>query len=370
MTDLLKPAFHGGNLQKAAEIYGIDAADFLDFSANISWLGPPPGINKAIERGIAIMQHYPDPRSKTLTEKIARATNLPSNHIVVGNGSIELIYALLRGLGKQKALVLEPTFNEYARAVQLVGGEIEILPLTQAKEWQVDLSLVTEKLSEIDLIFLCNPNNPTGQLIPRQELVSLIKKAEKANCLVVIDEAFVDFLEDFPEKEYGVLDLVTSANNLVVLRSFTKFFAIPGLRLGFCAASPELINLIKANQEPWTVNCIAQSVGELIVDDLLIPFRRQVRERIQKARIEMVKELETRCNVRCWGHANYLFIDLGEDHGSGALTKALGYQGVLVRDCEPFGSRFDRHIRVAVRSPEENSRLIELLESSLRRDGE
>lgn len=366
MTNVLKPAIHGGNLQKAAELYGREAEDFLDFSANISYLGPPPGIDQAIMKGIAVMQHYPDPRSQLLVEKIAVATKLAPDQIVVGNGSIELIYALLRGLGKQKALVLEPTFNEYARSVHMAGGEVEFIHLSRDQEWQVDLRMVAQRLSGIDLVFLCNPNNPTGQLIERTELINFIQKAQEQECLVVVDEAFLDFLEDFSERTYSVLDLVTFTKNLVVLRSFTKFFAIPGLRLGFCAANPALINLIKFNQEPWTVNCIAQSVGELLVADSLVQFRQQVRLKTETARAQMLLDLEKSCGVRCWGQVNYLFVDLGQEIKSATLTKALGYQGILVRDCESFGARFSNYIRVAVKSPEDNLKLKQALQLSLK----
>lgn len=365
MRQLLKPAYHGGNLQKAAELYGIQPKDFLDFSANISWLGTPPGIEDAIERGIAVMQHYPDPRYQVLTEKIAHASNLPLNHILVGNGSIELIYALLRGLGPQKALVLEPTFSEYSRAVQLNGGEVTSIPLVVEDDWQPDLVKISEQLEDVDVVFLCNPNNPTGQLLERMQVVDFIQRAKEADCLVVVDEAFIDFLEDFADTKYGVLDLVRTQENLIVFRSFTKFFAIPGLRLGFCAASPDLISLMKANQEPWTVNCIAQSVGEFIVDDLLAPFREHVRMQIKQARVELREQLAASCNIRSWGEVNYLFLELPPKIDSSDLTKALGQQGVLVRDCAPFGIQFNGHIRIAVRSPEENGRLLEILAATL-----
>lgn len=366
MTKIIKPAVHGGNLQQAAELYGVKSDDFLDFSANISWLGPPPGINEAIERGISVMQHYPDPKSRNLVQAIAHATNLPPDHILVGNGSIELIYALLRGLGQQRALVAEPTFNEYARAVQLVGGEVTSFQLLAEQDWKVDLKSVAERLENVDLVFLCNPNNPTGQLLPKRELVWFIEEAKKHGTMVIVDEAFLDFVEDFADCTYSVLDLVTFVDNLVVLRSFTKFFAIPGLRLGFCVASPSLIRLISANQEPWTVNCIAQSVGELLVADILAPFRKQVRQKIQESRDQMVTALTEKCRIRSWGQVNYLFLDLGVGVDGAALTSALGYQGLLVRDCNSFGKRFGHYLRVAVRSPEENSHLVRILELVLR----
>ncbi len=355
---IVKKAVHGGNLRQAAAQYGIDSDSFLDFSANISYVGPPPGIEEAIQRGISVMKHYPDPDSKHLTSAIAQAVHLPDDHILVGNGSIELLYALMRSLGKCRALVTEPTFSEYARAVQVVGGDVDFFPLSAREDWRGDLSALAKRLSHIDLVFLCNPNNPTGEFIARAELVNFIEQAKKSDVLVVVDEAFVDFVEDFDQEEFGVLSLVTTFNNLVVLRSFTKFFAIPGLRLGFCAAAPPLIGRIQGQQEPWTVNCIAQSVGEHIVSPKLASFREHVRRDTQRTRIAFKQNLEARCQVACWGQVNYLLLDLGEAISSTALTEQLGKRGILVRDCRPYAPRLGHYLRVAVRAPEENGRLV------------
>lgn len=367
MKKLVKPAYHGGNLQSAAELYGLSPQDFIDFSANISWLGPPPGMTGAIERGLAMMQHYPDPRSANLVRAIAKAVHLPTDCLLVGNGSIELLYALLRALGKTRALVLEPTFNEYSRAVYSSGGTLEAFPLYGKEDWQVDLTSVSQRLAAVDLVFLCNPNNPTGQFIPRKDLVQFIADAEKRGVIVVVDEAFLDFVEDFDEQSYGVLNLVTSRSNLVVLRSFTKFFAIPGLRLGFCAANPQMIERIAWAQEPWTVNCIAQNVGELIASNELANYRAQVREQLEKARHNFSVKLKERCGLKNWGQVNYLLLDLGEGQDSTSLTQTLGRRGILVRDCRPFGERFSHYIRVAVRSPEENGLLLKELQFALER---
>lgn len=354
----IEPAVHGGNLTQAAQAYGLAPTDFIDFSANISWLGVAPGTEEAIWRGIRQMQHYPDSTYHHLRETIAREVQLPMDHLVVGNGSIELIYALMRGLGPKRALVLEPTFNEYARAVKLAGGEVEYFPLEAKDNWQIDVDELAKRFDQVDVLFLCNPNNPTGQMISRADLMNVLQQAEKQGLYLVIDEAFLDFLEDFAETNYGILDLVTSSNRLVVLRSFTKFFAIPGLRLGFCAANPDLIEKIAWAKEPWTVNCLAQEVGELIVAPELMDFRNQVREKIRQAREDFKLNLSQICQVQSWGEANYLLLDLGEGINSTELTKMLGYQGILVRDCAPFAPRLNRYIRVAVRSPEENSRLV------------
>lgn len=361
----IKPAYHGGNIQAAALKYGYQPHEFLDFSANISWVGLPPGMEGAIRRGLSQIAHYPDPNYRSLVQDIAQAVNLPVDHLLVGNGSIELIYTFARSLGNKKALITEPTFSEYKRAVALAGGSVEVFPLFADDNWQVDFTKLTKRLPELDVVFLCNPNNPTGQFIPQDQLVAFLQEAGRYNVIVAVDEAFTDFVEDFTDKSWGVLNLVTQLDNLIVFRSFTKFFAIPGLRLGFCAANSKLIQQIAWAQEPWTVNCIAESVGRLIVASDLADYRAEVRERIKHARKEFSLAL-AELGLKTWGQANYLLVDLGKTKDSTAVTTALGQKGILVRNCRPFGQRFKRYVRVAVRSPEENALLVTKLAAVLK----
>lgn len=368
MKKIIPPVFHGGNLESASEQYGFDPAEMVDFSANINWFGAPPQMSVAIERGLSLMKHYPDPASRNLIQAIASAVNLPADSLLVGNGSIELMYAFMRAVGKKRALVIEPTFSEYARAVQMVGGSIITYPLYGKNDWQINLKQLAKDLVDVDLVFICNPNNPTGQLIPRDDVVDFIFEAEKRGVVVALDEAFIDFVEDFSERTYSVLDLVTTCKNLVVFRSFTKFFAIPGLRLGFCAAHPGLIQEIAAQQEPWTVNCIAQSVGELIVSEEVRSYRAQARAELQRVRSEFSLTIQKKLALMNWGAVNFLLLDLGAQGRSAEITQILGRRGILVRDCQPFGERFSRYIRVAVRSPRENLRLLQELAVILERD--
>lgn len=361
MKEIIPPVFHGGNLESAAEKYGFAPEELLDFSANINWFGRPPQMDRAIARGLAMMPHYPDPASRKLLQAISEAVQLPTECLLVGNGSIELIYAFMRAVGKTRTLVLEPTFSEYARAVKMAGGSVLTYPLYGENDWHIDLKQLANDLTDVDLVFICNPNNPTGQLILRDDLVDFALEAEKKGVMVVVDEAFSEFVEDFSERAYSVLDLVTACRNLVVFRSFTKFFAIPGLRLGFCAAHPRLIQEIAAQQEPWTVNCIAQSVGEFIVSDELKSYRAQARTELQRVRKEFSLALQETLALKNWGAVNFLLLDLGVQGRSTEITQILGSRGILVRDCQPFGERFSRYIRVAVRPPHENARLLQEL---------
>ena len=306
------------------------------------------------------MRRYPEPDSRRLTQRLADSWGLESNQICIDNGSIELIYALMRSLGECKALVVSPTFGEYRRAVEVCGGVVCNYWL-ESGNWELNITELQAAMAGVDLVFLCNPNNPTGGLLTREELIPILEQA--GNALVVVDEAFIDYVESAGQV-YSVIELISRFPNLLVLRSFTKFFAIPGLRLGYAAGAAGMIERIRNGQDPWSVNCIAQSVGMLLVEQQTSAYCDQVRQQVREEREALQAALMNECSLTARGTANFLLIDItttGET--SAGIAEKLAMQGILVRDCASFG--ISGQIRVAVRRQQENSKLVRALAALL-----
>ncbi|MFA5881885.1 MAG: aminotransferase class I/II-fold pyridoxal phosphate-dependent enzyme, partial [Eubacteriales bacterium] len=247
---------HGGNLREAAEKYGLEEKSILDFSANINPLGPSPKAIAAITSNLDAVTHYPDPEAKLLRQTAARLLNLPEELIVAGNGAVELIYLLMKVLGPRNVLIPAPTFNEYEIAAKINGSKIKDLLLNEWEGFMLNKQDIFNQWGDADLLFICNPNNPTGCLTQRKDLKEIIQKAGQLGKYVVIDEAFMDFVPD--RAKYSVVDLVPKYDNLFVLYSLTKFFAFPGLRLGLGLGNRAVVQKINEIRDPWNVNCFAQ----------------------------------------------------------------------------------------------------------------
>ncbi len=305
------------------------------------------------------MTRYPDPDAARLKAEAAGWTGLPEDHIVVGNGAVELIYLLMKHLQPRCVLIPAPTFNEYEIAVRISHGQVKDLPLQEGAGFAVTKEAVFDNWEGTDLFFICNPNNPTGVLTRREVLHDIIRAAREVGKIVVVDEAFMDFVPD--REEYSVVDLVPRYDNLFVLYSLTKFFAIPGLRLGLGLGNPGIINKIDEIRDPWNVNCFAQLAGVASLKD----------ESYIKATVRYVAGQKDYLYDKIKGMAglrplppsvNYMFINV-RDTGltSAEITALLGRQGILVRDCGSYKNLPPFYIRVAVRTQAENDRLVEAL---------
>lgn len=354
-------ASHGGNLAGAAREYGIEEKDFIDFSASINPLGPSPGVFRAIAEGLWRIRHYPDPECGRLPEMLARHLGVEKGNLVLGNGGAELIYILPAALKIRRALVAAPTFSEYAEAVSASGGEVEHFACSR------DIKEIIEYLPGKDAVFICNPNNPTGRVIDRASLIAVIDAAEKSGALAVVDEAFMDFVEE--RQEISLMGEASSRSRLVVLYSMTKFFGIPGLRLGAAVANDEITSLLKKSKDPWSVNALAAVAGEAALTD-----KRHMEETlrvIREERSHLQRGLSSLPGVRPYqSAANFLLVDIsGTGLTPAEMVERLGRMGVLVRNCSNFKGLDMPCIRVAVRSRDENNRLIDAMKSVLKEWG-
>lgn len=349
---------HGGNIYGEAPHGG----KWLDFSANINPLGLAPEAAQVIADNIAGIVHYPDPAARKLKAAICGHYGIPLEQLILGNGAAELFYLLLHIIRPRRVGLPVPSFSDYQRAAEAVGAEVIFSPLPSAEDFQVDNSRLKQDLEQVDCIFLGNPNNPTGKLIAREQLEEILPVWEKRGIWTVVDESFLDFLPH--EEKYSVRDLTGQFRHLFVVRSLTKFYAMPGLRLGFASGHPELIARLEKGKDVWNVNSLAQAAGVAALN--LVEYHKRSREFVQGekewlyARLGKVKGFKPIAPS-----VNFIMVNIEETGlSSSELTARMRQQGILVRDCANYvGLEGRQYIRVAVRSRGENEQLLKALEA-------
>ncbi|NTU42220.1 MAG: threonine-phosphate decarboxylase [Nitrospirales bacterium] len=345
---------HGGNIYKAAAILGMDEREIIDFSASINPLGIPASVRTAIQEHMVSIDSYPDPDTTRLTERIASFHNISPDSILCGNGSTELIYLIPRAVRPKKVLITAPTFSEYERACRLAGAEVIRHRLKPGDNFDVDAGsfIADMQNSGADMAFLCTPNNPTGRLVGKADVLQIAEAARKLRCLLVVDEAFMDFI---PHE--SVIDSVKANPFLIVLRSMTKFYAIPGLRLGYGVFHPELVNRVRESREPWTVGTLAQKAGIAALDD---DRYREETFRTMKEEKEFMEKGLTELGLSYVPSAvNYYLMKV---QGAKNLVMKLRGKGILLRDCSSFAGLDESFTRIAVKSRAHNITLLREME--------
>ena len=358
------PDRHGGNIYAAARELGLPSSRLIDFSASINPLGPSKRALRLAAAALPCTRHYPDPDCGGLVRALASRWELAEGHFVIGNGSSELIHLLPRALAIRHALILGPTFSEYARALSVQGSRVTYLHATRKDGYQIPVRQALKALganrSRVDALFLCNPNSPTGQVASPEDVLDLAGVAARRKVWVVVDETFVDYCE-----AHSVLSAVTRNPRLLVLRSFTKFYALPGFRIGYLAGPPEMVARIRRFQTPWSVNTLAQATAQAALED-----RRHVQRSLafmQRERARLAKALGAITDLHVFpSAANFLLVELPPLMQAAQVTQALRQQGLLIRDCSSIPGLTGRTIRIAVRTTAENRRLVTVLRQVLK----
>ena len=368
---MIRPV-HGGNLAWAAALAGCPASAILDFSASISPLGPPESALDAIQAHLSSLTAYPDPDYGELRTALGEALNVDPDWILPGNGSAELLTWAAWDLSKRTATYLvTPAFGDYWRALSAFGAKVLKCPLDlQLLDGAPVRRLVTDDLSvsngslvspsfrlpvplALDAergLLLNNPHNPTGLLFAREAILPYVKQFG----MVVVDEAFMDFLP--PWEQETLIDAVEEFPNLVILRSLTKFYSLPGLRLGCAIAHPDILGRWQLRRDPWPVNALAAAAAAAAVRDTV--FERQTWDWLPVARRELFEGLANLPGLQPFaGAANFLLVE--SSMSVSLIQKSLlERHRILIRDCLSFPELGDRFFRVAVRSRAENLRLI------------
>lgn len=327
---------HGGDVYRNPIEY--------DFSINVNPLGMPLASIQAAHEGIVLTGRYPDYRAEQLCRAIAKAQNIPADRIIPGNGAAELLYALGQTI-PGKALAIAPTFTGYAEAVAAGGGEMSYAGNEQE---------LIEKLDDsIRLVFLCNPNNPTGTLFMREQILRVLAKAEAMQAYVCVDECFLPFLEE--EASYSMLPYLTKHTRLLVLRAFTKIYCMAGLRLGYLACGDTELQLrIRAKLQPWNTSIPAQLAGIAALSDT--EYLAKTRENLQAERAYLVPRLRELVAEVYDGYGNFLLFRDEPD-----LKERMLEVGVLIRACGDFEGLDDTYFRIGIRSHSENQEFIRRL---------
>ncbi len=354
---------HGGDIYTAARELNRSPSRLLDFSASINPLGPSKQALRLAAAALPMIRHYPDPDCRGITAALASRWKLAEGHFVIGNGSSELIHLVPPALAIRHALILGPAFSEYARALSAQGGRVTYLHATRTDGYRPPVAQALTALrttrSRFDALFLCNPNSPTGQVAPAQDILDLADMGARRKVWVVVDETFVDYCE-----AYSVLSAVARNPRLLVLRSLTKFYALPGLRIGYLAGPPETVARLRRVQTPWSVNMLAQVAAQASLED-----RRHAQRSlafIQRERACLARALRAVPGLHVFpSAANFLLVELPPAMPAGRATPALRRQGLLIRDCSAIPGLTDRTIRVAVRTAAENRRLVMALRQVL-----
>ena len=368
---------HGGNLRRAQELYGLDS--FIDLSANINPFGPPPGVWASLQQAMNEIVHYPDPESRVLRTILASHLGLPAEMIMAGNGAGELIFTIVQALKPKKVVIPIPTFSEYERAARAVGSEVNYIPLG-AEGWAkfnlpADASHTSnntshnigdegeedrkwrEYLAGCDLLFLCSPHNPTGSVLEKSTFERILNLTKEIGCRILFDESFLDFLPD--ESRQSTRAYLETNDHLMVLYSLTKFYSLPGLRLGTVFAQESLLTLFEQYRDPWSVNVLAQHAGIAALEDL--EYAEEARKKLIESRSYFYEEFAQSkfLDLRLWpASVNFALIEI-LNHTSKELIDHLGHLGILVRDCSSFAGLPGDFIRVAIKDTFVMQQLIE-----------
>lgn len=352
---------HGGNIWRHLN---NSKNRVIDFSANINPIGLSPKVKKVILNNIESLVHYPDPESKDLKNIISRFHNIDKDNILTGNGSIELIHLIPRALKAKNALIIGPTFSEYEFAVKLNKTRPVFVLGKERENFRIDIPKIKKLIPKTDLIFLCNPNNPTAAILQKNRIIEIADLCGKHNTTLVIDEAFIDFVRD--AREITMLNKAVRHNRILVIRSLTKFFSLPGLRIGYLIGQKNIIKHISGFQYPWNVNLLAQLAAKEALKDS--HYIKSSKKSILEEMDFLSKNIERINGLKVYpSSANFIFCKLDKSRiiNSELLNKELLKYGIIIRCCNNFRGLSNRFFRVAVRTRDENKRLIQSLKSIL-----
>ncbi|MCV9885013.1 threonine-phosphate decarboxylase CobD [Metabacillus halosaccharovorans] len=350
---------HGGQPETIKQLFQMNHnKPVLDFSANLNPLGPPKWLNDALQESYNTITSYPDPTYSNTTAAVAKYEGLQQQNVLVTNGGAEAIFLVAKYFENGKACIVHPTFLEYERACKHYHISVEELYYDQANGFSLPWSQIKEKLVDIDVLFLCRPNNPTGTVIAEKEIKQLLEAGKEVETCIVIDEAFVDFLTEDNSSLSGWL---VQYPNLVLLRSLTKMYTIPGLRIGYVMAHQKIITVLKQEQIPWSINSIV---------DFIVPKLLTDTSYVDHTKAWLLKESQFIHNrltemdfyLSPFQVNFYLLRDQQRPDETEKLFRFLLENGIVTRHTHNFKGLNGEYLRLAIRSHEENEQLVKVLQ--------
>jgi threonine-phosphate decarboxylase len=352
---------HGGNIFDIARQLGTEPSGIIDFSASINPLGISLMVKESIICALDSLIHYPDNTHSVLKQALADYHGLSPAHITVANGSTEIIYHLPAMIPGTRALIISPSFNEYVRSLLQQHWEVRHFILKPENNFSIDLESLRQTLKEeFDALYLCNPGNPNGTLYSSRIIEQIYSLCIASGTILVLDEAFMDFSEESSAKQF-----IVKGDNGIVLRSMTKFFGIPGLRLGYALSSSALAKQLDDMGGPWSVNTLAQTAGVAALQDS--EHNRLTVEYVTLERRNLFDRFSEFKQLKAYpSSANFILVEIIDGMSAMELRDRLMHQGMLIRDCTNFMGLSPKFFRLAVRTREENERLLGALKEILK----
>ncbi len=348
---------HGGDLISYEAFYD---GELIDFSSNINPLEPPRGLEQILVDNFKSLKAYPDIHYRNLKSSISNYLNCNEKNILVGNGAVEIInnFTILAN----RVLICIPSFSEYEKRAIINGKVVERIPYKN--DFTIDIELIEKTIKEGDLLILGNPNNPTGLRIDKNDLFKIYRLVKKINGYLLLDEAFFEFCP----KDYDSIELFKSDNyeNIAIIRAATKFFALPGIRLGYGCTSTSIAERVKEIELPWSINSLADAAGQYIFLDK--EYIEESKKYIEKERNYMEQELEKIPGILPYKtHTNYILIKLVNWNEEYIFNFFLR-KGIIIRKCSSFTGLSDGYIRVAIKDRKNNERLIKIFQELERKE--
>lgn len=355
--------FHGSDIEKICEVYHLDPKNIIKFGANVNPLGLSENVKQQLASRLDILSSYPDRDYTTLRNTISEYCNVPAEFILPGNGSSELIALLIQERNPKHTLILGPTYSEYSRELSFSGSTQEYYHLREEDNFVLNVDDLCQTLEgNYDFLIICNPNNPTSSAITREDLQKLLTFCAEKNIFVMIDETYVEFAPDI--SEITAVTLTKEFTNLMVLRGVSKFYAAPGMRLGYgITGNLDFLKKMKEKQVPWSLNSLGALAGELMLQDK--DYIHRTRELILAERTRLLQALVEIPTYKTYpAYANFILLKIQKPVlTSYDVFDACIRQGLMIRDCSSFECLDGEYIRFCIMNLEDNTRLLNILSS-------
>lgn len=360
---MLKPKehFHGSDLEKIEKIYGVKKEDIISFSANVNPLGISYKLREELPTRIDAISTYPDREYTALRKAISNYIHTDYENILVGNGSTELISLVIQLMKPEKALIIGPTYSEYEHEIELGGGRSRYFRLRETNDFILQEEALFDALTaDTDLLVICNPNNPTSSQITRKTMRNILDHCKEKGIFVMVDETYVEFSEN--SDEITSIPLTEYYNNIIILRGISKFFAAPGLRLGYAVCgNRKLLKEMDSFKNPWTINSLAAIAGEIMFQDEA--YIQDTIRLISSERERICGILDKHSSVKYYKpHANFILLHIEKENiTSEELFEAAIRRGLMIRDCSSFPFLDNKYIRFCFMNPKDNDALLDVL---------
>lgn len=365
MNSQSKHFLHGGDIDSISHAYGISRSEIIDFSGNINPLGISPLAKEEIANNLDLISTYPDRNYNSLRNGISHYVGVDSRHIIVGNGSTELISLMIQMKKPKELLIIGPTYSEYEREASLAGSNIQYFRLKEEDDFQLNVDdLISTLTKNIDMLVICNPNNPTSTCIQTPELKIILDKCKENDIFVMIDETYVEFVENI--EDVSATSLIPNYDNLLILRGISKFFSAPGLRLGYgMSSNKDLISHMNSHKNPWTTNILASFGTEVMLKD--VAYIKKTKTMFDEQRELIYKELLTWDTIKVYKpEANFVLFKLLDPNIKGShVFEKMVQQKMLLRDASSFPFLNERFLRFCFLLPEQNKVLLHALKTEL-----